>query len=263
MFNVSEKALKKQSQTAYIYRSSTVDYEERDIEKCNAAVKVKLEEEIQDEILKIAQDQNTQFDIIAEELTSLTEKLTCLDSFFSLIIDPIDYTRNYVENGIEYAITALIASNGVPRICFIDFPRLKESYRCQRGCGVQKIMPQKSEKLYKRENNSSIIVVNNAVCDKINKIIGVFEIEKMHFTLRNVLQCINGSVKAVLCSHLKAYDIAPAAMIAWEVGMKVTDCNGNELLFNRASLSNNQRIQNGCIISPDLKTTEKIIKLIR
>ncbi len=258
---VAELAKLRQQQAVRNYKDSG-SFNENDVEERNAVAHTEVEKEIQDEILNHLQSLDISFDIIAEENTQITENCANLNSPHTIIIDPIDYTRDYVEGGDNYAVTTVVVTKGVPIIAVIEFPMRNEYYLCRRGCGVERIRDQGSEVYSKSECNSDIIVANKEARQKLKNPNHTQEytIEGMNFTLDDILRCANGKVAAVLCHRIKAYDIAPAAMLAWEVGLHVANWKGKEILFDRSSLTADLTLPNGCIVAADRKVAEKVLK---
>jgi myo-inositol-1(or 4)-monophosphatase len=240
------------------------DIERSDVEAKNAAAHAKIEIVIQNQIVSSMLSRYPHLDVITEEGSE--DSLSCVNpqSPHTLLVDPIDFTRNYLEGGDQYAITAALLDNGTPMITVVEFPGKGERYICRRGHEVLRVKASGSEWVHVRPSASSIIVANKRAMNhlQLDKLNEKYRVEPMQFTLGDVIRCLQGEVSAVLFYGNKAHDVVPAILLALESGAVASDWTSEPLKFHRAALSSDLRVSRGCIVASGLDVSKEVLTAI-
>jgi fructose-1,6-bisphosphatase/inositol monophosphatase family enzyme len=235
--------------------------ERSDQELSNALAHSSVENRIQDEILTAIVCEYEALDVICEESSPLANALVNPWSRHTVLVDPIDFTRNYIEGGNRYAITAALCEKGIPIAAVVEFPARDERFLCRKGGGVRKVIEDRQEEVKAISAEATLVVANRRSIDRL-KDSGLkepYRLEPMQFTLEDILRCIRGEVAAVVCYRNKAYDIAPSALIAEEAGLIVCDWQMNVLRFDRRSLDRDSRLPDGCIVASTPAICEHVL----
>ncbi len=180
--------------------------------------------------------------IVSEE--SFENKLsTNLTNFW--LVDPIDGTYDYVNNGNEFTLNAALIINKKPKIGIIYAPakdRLFYSY--DKGYSFELIkgneVQLKCEKKSKKGQVKAVTYSNNLKTDiiKIHKKFGVTEFTKMKSSLKFCVIATGEYDFYVAEPRASEWDIAAGHAIIENAGGLVSDLNENEIFYGKKNFKN-------------------------
>lgn len=225
-------------------RDEVEEIERSEVELLNAAAQSSAERLIQDHIVGPVIANYGEIDVICEEETDLTFGRAKEQARYTLLVDPIDFTRDYIEGGSRYAITATVCESGVPVFGVVEFPGKHYRLIAEKGRGVWENRGDKATRLYATPRAGGSIVANKRALGRLRAAVTTcgYRVEPMQFTLEDVLRCVAGQVSGVVSCRNKAHDLAAATLVASEAGMFVSSCEGHPIRFDRAHLDSNLRV---------------------
>ena len=180
--------------------------------------------------------------IVSEE--SQENKLnTNLNNFW--LIDPIDGTYDYVNNGEEFTLNASLIINKKPKIGIIFAPaKNRLFYSFDRGYSFEQING-KEVKLYckkiTKEGQVKAVSYSNTLKTNIlqlHKKYGVTEYVRMKSSLKFCLIATGEFDFYAAEARASEWDIAAGHAIIENAGGFVTDHEGNEILYGKKNFKN-------------------------
>lgn len=247
MYFAWEIAIKKQNTVKNIWKYTDELLFDNDYTKQRRSAKTLIDEEIQEIILK-ASAKLLNLDIVsvdAEENTPSKNLFSTKQTSTTLIIDPIDWTLEYISGKDSYRICVWIVENWVILTSLIYFPARKEFYfirdenvYCEKNNILQKLS--KPKKI-----NKTNIYVNNRVSSEI-----ISKLKKEWFSITDdsngivnwcdaLIQCIKGEFTTCIFHTPQIRDILLGAMINTLQDGYVNDLKGNKIIWPQS-----WRIQN-------------------
>jgi fructose-1,6-bisphosphatase/inositol monophosphatase family enzyme len=222
-----------------------------DPETVNAQAHTFVEVQIQERILDAVLEECPQFDVIAEEPTEQANRAAKSGAAGTLIVDPIDFTRDYLRGSHRYAITATLAVRGEPVLAIVEFPGKKEQWFAKRNQGIQLCGGSSAPLDFPTWSRSKVLIANQAAAERVRAIEarGTWSFSAMKFTLEDLFACLRGENAALILADIKAHDVAAATLFALEAGLAATDWRGEPLRFDRTRLSSGLCVPNGILIA--------------
>lgn len=241
--------------SAPIKAPASIDRSEQEL--LNAEAHTDIENAIQDEIVGSMLAKYSDLDVICEEYTALAAAHVRPGARYALLVDPIDFTRDYMEGGSRYAITAALCDSGVPVVAVAQFPAQSQTLLCTAGEGLLRLRDGRMTRWSSSLRSSRTLIANTrALLRMKQELKSEYECEPMQFTLEDVLRCVDGNVAAVISCRNKAHDVAPAALFAREAGLSVGICRDPDLRFDRGALDRDLRLH-GCLV---VAATESVME---
>ena len=189
-----------------------------------------------------------QIPIISEE-TSANKKNKNLKIFW--LIDPIDGTRNYINNKDEFTINAALVINKRPVLGVINVPEKKRLFYSYGPKNSYEIVNDKEIKLIDQKKNRNFISAVsysnelNPDIAKLHKKFNVSECKKMSSSLKFCVIAAGEFDLYVAGPRAFEWDIAAGHAILEHAGGKLTDFNGNQILYGKPEFKNPSLILRG------------------
>ena len=177
-----------------------------------------------------------QIPIISEE-TSANKKNKNLKIFW--LIDPIDGTRNYINNKDEFTINAALIINKKPALGVINAPDKKRLFYSYGPKNSYEIVNDKEIKLIDKKKNRNFISALsysnelNPDIAKLHKKFNVSECKKMSSSLKFCVIAAGEFDLYVAGPRAFEWDIAAGHAILEHAGGKLKDFNGNPILYGK------------------------------
>ena len=179
--------------------------------------------------------------IISEESTSHKNDKN-LENFW--LIDPIDGTRDYISNGDEFTINAALIINKKPAIGIIAVPAKKRIfYSYGMSNSYELINKQEINLIDKKKNYNELRAVsyNNKLKPEIAEVHKKYNITS-HQKMKSSLKfCVIATGEYDLYAaepRACEWDIAAGHAILEQAGGKVTNFNGDEILYGKPEFKN-------------------------
>lgn len=163
------------------------------------------------------------------------------------IIDPLDGTLDFIQKTGEFCIMIGLVENGLPIMGFVYIPEKDILYYGIKNKGAYKIQNNKKTKLQVSKVNTldkaRLIASKNHFSDNIQNFYITNKIKKL-------VKCGSNGIKIGLIAENKAdifinptdkmgkWDTCAPHIILQEAGGKITDINGNQILYNTKKLKN-------------------------
>ena len=186
--------------------------------------------------------------IVSEE-TPTNKQNKNLESFW--LIDPIDGTNDYINNKNEFTINAALIINKKPVLGIINAPDKKRLFYSYGPKNSFEIVNDKEIKLIEQKNNRNFI---NAVSysnelkpdiAKLHKKFNVTEYKKMKSSLKFCVIAAGEFDLYIAEPRACEWDIAAGHAILEHAGGKLTDFNGNQILYGKPNFKNPSLILKG------------------
>ena len=180
--------------------------------------------------------------IISEESTD-NKNNTNLKDFW--LVDPIDGTYDYINNLDEFTINAGLIINNKPVAGLINAPAKKRMFYSYGKGNAFELSNNKiinlSNSNIKKNNPIKFVSYSNKIKPEIEKIykeIGVEENVKMKSSLKFCVVASKEYDGYVAEPRAYEWDIAAGHAILDHAGGRVTDFEGNEILYGKKNLKN-------------------------
>ena len=180
--------------------------------------------------------------IISEESTDNKDN-TNLKDFW--LVDPIDGTYDYINNLDEFTINAGLIINNKPVAGLINAPAKKRMFYSYGQGNAFELSNNKiinlSNSNIKKNNPIKFVSYSNEIKPEIEKIykeIGVEENVKMKSSLKFCVVASKEYDGYVAEPRAYEWDIAAGHAILDHAGGRVTDFEGNEILYGKKNLKN-------------------------
>jgi 3'(2'), 5'-bisphosphate nucleotidase len=186
--------------------------------------------------------------IVSEE-TPTNKQNKNLESFW--LIEPIDGTNDYINNKNEFTINAALIINKKPVLGIINAPDKKRLFYSYGPKNSFEIVNDKEIKLIEQKNNRNFI---NAVSysnelkpdiAKLHKKFNVTEYKKMKSSLKFCVIAAGEFDLYIAEPRACEWDIAAGHAILEHAGGKLTDFNGNQILYGKPNFKNPSLILKG------------------
>ena len=202
--------------------------------------------EVNNLISKIISKITPEIPIISEESLENKDKLN-LKNFW--LIDPIDGTYDYINNLEEFTINAGLIIDNKPVAGLINAPAKKRMFYSYGEGNAYELFNGKTYNLSNSitKNNGTIkfISYSNKIKPEIQKIydeLGVKENIRMKSSLKFCVVATGEYDGYVAEPRAYEWDIAAGHAILNHAGGKITDFNGNEILYGKPDLKNTSLI---------------------
>ncbi|MBN1155694.1 3'(2'),5'-bisphosphate nucleotidase CysQ [candidate division KSB1 bacterium] len=188
--------------------------------------------------------------ILAEESRDTMERLQKKHVW---IVDPLDGTKEFIKRNGEFTVNIALVENGKPILGVVYVPVSQEVYYGAAGCGAYYRCgdtPAERIRCSDKTDIPSMILVKSRshAGDKMQRI-------QERYSFADVLEC-GSSIKICKIAIGKAdvyfrfgltseWDICAAHCVLTEAGGRITDCPGDEIVYNRTDILN----RNGFIAS--------------
>ncbi len=179
--------------------------------------------------------------IISEEASSYKDNRN-LKNFW--LIDPIDGTRDYINNKDEFTINAALILNNKPAIGIINAPAKKRVfYSYAISNSYELIDKQEIELINKKKNYKEIKAVNysNDLKPEILAIHKKYKVKSCQKMKSSLKFCVVAAGEFDLyAAEPRAFewDIAAGHAILIHAGGQLTDFKGNEILYGKPDFKN-------------------------
>ena len=160
------------------------------------------------------------------------------------LIDPIDGTRDYINNRDEFTLNAALILNKKPAIGIITAPAKKRVfYSYAKSNSYELINNQEIELINKKKNYNEIKAVSysNELKPEILEIYKKYKItshQKMKSSLKFCVVAAGEFDLYVAEPRACEWDIAAGHAIAVHAGGEVEDFNGNEIIYGKKDFKN-------------------------
>tara|TARA_B110001452_G_scaffold189750_1_gene159960 strand:- start:31 stop:801 length:771 start_codon:yes stop_codon:yes gene_type:complete len=160
------------------------------------------------------------------------------------LIDPIDGTRDYINNRDEFTLNAALILNKQPAIGIITAPAKKRIfYSYGLSNSYELINNQEIQLIKKKKNHSKLTAVSysNDLKPEILKIHKKYKIDshqKMKSSLKFCVVAAGEFDMYVAEPRACEWDIAAGHAILEHAGGKITDFDGNEILYGKPKFKN-------------------------
>ena len=180
--------------------------------------------------------------IISEE-TSDNKSIINLKDFW--LIDPIDGTYDYINDGDEFTINAGLIINNKPVAGLINAPSKKRMFYSYGKSNAFEISGGKtvniSESISKKKDKLKFISYSNKIKPEIQKIynyLGVVENTKMKSSLKFCVVATGEYDGYVAEPRAYEWDIAAGHAILEHSGGSITDFEGKKIFYGKKNLKN-------------------------
>ena len=179
--------------------------------------------------------------IVSEENTENKNNKNLRDFW---LIDPIDGTREYINNRDEFTLNAALILNKKPVIGFISAPAKKRIfYSYGMSNSYELVNDQEIELINKKKNYQGIKAVSYSSDLKqeimeIHKKYNVSSHQKMKSSLKFCVVAAGEFDLYAAEPRACEWDIAAGHAILEHSGGKVTDFNGNEIFYGKPTFKN-------------------------
>jgi len=186
--------------------------------------------------------------IVSEE-TSANKKNKNLDIFW--LIDPIDGTSEYINNKEEFTINAALIINKKPVLGIINAPDKKRLFYSYGPSNSFEIVNNREINLINQKKKISLITAvsySNELKPDILKLHKEFKVNKYQKMKSSLKFCVIAAGEFDLyIAEPRAYewDIAAGHAILEHAGGKLTDFNGNPILYGKPEFKNQSLILQG------------------
>ena len=184
--------------------------------------------------------------ILSEETSENKDNLN-LKNFW--LVDPIDGTYDYINNLDEFTINAGLIINNKPAAGLINAPAKKRMFYSYGEGNAYELCNGKtsnlSNSIIKNTGPIKFISYSNKIKPEIQKIydeLGVEENIRMKSSLKFCVVATGEYDGYVAEPRAYEWDIAAGHAILNHAGGKVTDFNGNEILYGKPDLKNTSLI---------------------
>lgn len=186
-----------------------------------------------------------------------------LDEKTIWIVDPLDGTSDFIDKTGEFTIMISLVKNGKPELGVIGWPTGNTIFAAQKGNGAFRYKNGSWEKI--SVSNTSdlskcrIVGSRHHLSDKEKNFIkklGITDFTSIGSSLK-VAKISSGEAEAYITTtnKMKEWDSAASYCIIHEAGGKMTDMNGNDLVYNKEDVYH----KNGILVTNG-KIHEKIVE---
>jgi len=180
--------------------------------------------------------------IVSEEL-SINKNKENLKNFW--LIDPIDGTSDYINNKDEFTLNAALIINNKPALGLINAPAKKRIFYSYGDKNSFEIINDKEIKLSdkSKKNNEEFIAVHysNSLKPEIQKLHEKFNIKKFQKMKSSLKFCVLAAGEFDFYfaeARANEWDIAAGHAILEHSGGKLTDFDGNKILYGKPNFKN-------------------------
>ncbi len=187
-----------------------------------------IDKESEDKIIKALERYN--FNIVSEETEIVNKR-----SEHTWFIDPLDGTETYIEGGESFGISIGLAKNNKIIFGAVYFPKKDKLYAAEKGKGVfmnEKRIKVSSQNLYSKSN--LVISPSNYKKETVRKLIESMRLSPNYERsfANKICLVAEGKMDATLYMPQHKWDIAASDLILEEAGGKLTNFNGEEIIYD-------------------------------
>ena len=160
------------------------------------------------------------------------------------LIDPIDRTRDYINNRDEFTLNAALILDKKPVIGIIAAPAKKRIFYSYGLSNSYELIDDQEISLINKEKNSNDLIAvsySNELKPEIKEIHKKYKItshQKMKSSLKFCVIAAGEFDMYVAEPRACEWDIAAGHAILEHAGGKITDFNGNEILYGKPEFKN-------------------------
>ena len=221
--------------------------------------KVGLKKEIKDDNTPVTNGDIEVNNILIKKITELTPQIKIiseeniknksdneLKSFW--LIDPIDGTREYINNRDEFTLNAALIINKNPVIGLINAPAKKRMFYSYSFMNSYEIFENKKINLFDRKNYNKVmkgISYSDQIKPNNLDIYKKFKISNFKKMKSSLKFCMLATCEFdFYAAEARAYewDIAAGHAIVEHAGGKITDFNENKILYGKEDFKNSSII---------------------
>ena len=186
--------------------------------------------------------------IVSEE-TSENKKNTNLNNFW--LIDPIDGTNDYINNREEFTLNAALILDKIPAIGIIYAPSKKRLFYSYGHSNSYEFSNDKEVKLIDKKkvnNNVKAVSYSEKLKPNILKFHQKFNVksfDKMKSSLKFCVVATGEFDLYIAEARACEWDIAAGHAIVEHAGGKITDFEGNKILYGKPNFKNQSLIVKG------------------
>ena len=189
------------------------------------------------------------FGYLSEETFKTQDNADRLQKSWVWIIDPLDGTKDYIQDTGDYAVQIALAHQGRPVVAVVACPAKNRLYSAIQGCGTW--VEDKSGKSYRakvstRSKPSELIVVasRNHLGEKLKDLV-----KKLNISSQRQMGSVGCKVSAIVDQSADLYisisgktapkdwDFAAPELILTEAGGRFTSINGGLISYNREDVN--------------------------
>jgi myo-inositol-1(or 4)-monophosphatase len=158
-----------------------------------------------------------------------------LDKEYVWIVDPIDGTKSYIDGTGYYAVSIGLVKNGVPVLGMVYNPAQNELFGGYVGSGVlfngEKISYNYSQVM---QNSTCLVSCNETKKGLWKPYKDVIKTKPVHSIAYKLAVAAIGEGDAIVTLKPKSeWDLAAGHLLCMEAGLKVTDLQGNKIIYNK------------------------------
>ena len=189
------------------------------------------------------------FGYLSEETFKTQDNADRLQKSWVWIIDPLDGTKDYIQDTGDYAVQIALAYQGRPIVAVVACPAKNRLYSAIQGCGTW--VADKSGKSYRakvstRSKPSELIIVTsrNHLGEKLKDLV-----KKLNISSQRQMGSVGYKVSAIVDQGADLYisisgktapkdwDFAAPELILTEAGGTFTSINGSLISYNREDVN--------------------------
>lgn len=204
--------------------------------------KTVIDEHVQDMLLMAVQDMGISVRVDAEEETPLKHTIHTEDAMVTLVLDPIDGTLEYFEEGNDWSINIALVSAGKVIFALVYFPIQEIVYQLDinrnsyKGLHKNGVLVSRELMSSSTDSTSKKIYCNNRVPEEaIERLSHSYEVVRdIHGIVKwpdALLGCISGEYKTALFVRPQIRDVLIGAMIETIPGGYAVDFKGNKIVW--------------------------------
>jgi 3'(2'), 5'-bisphosphate nucleotidase len=189
-----------------------------------------------------------------------------LEKDFVWIIDPLDGTKEFIKRNGEFTVNIGLVRNGKPILGVVYVPAKNELFYAlkDKGAFYENIATGQKEKIKssRREKIDEMILIKSRshASEKLMKIIDEYGFSEIKTSGSSVKGCLIAKGEADVYfrfGNTNEWDICAMHAILNEAGAKITDLNGEKIIYNK-----DNTLINGFIVSNN-KIHEKLVEIAK
>ncbi|MBX9710243.1 MAG: 3'(2'),5'-bisphosphate nucleotidase CysQ [Xanthobacteraceae bacterium] len=176
-----------------------------------------------------------------------TEDLSRREKQLTWIVDPIDGTRAYLARQDDWSISVALVSGGMPVLAAVFAPATDEFYYAMRGCGTTlnggTVQVSAGDSL-----DLARVAGPKAIVGRLHQIgEGISVHPRIGSLALRLCRIADGRIDVAFAGgNSHDWDLAAADLIVHEAGGKMTEINGDRLVFNRSDVTHGLLLAAGC-----------------
>lgn len=204
-----------------------------EIETKNDNSPITIADKLSNEII-INELEKTNINVLSEEKK---DNLDRLDKEYLWIIDPVDWTKDFINKTWEFSIMIWLIKNWKPILWVVYVPAEDKLYYAEKGKWSYLETNWEIKKLEINKNNKKILVSRNHLTDVEIKLINELWLDSIPCWSIWVKFWLIAEWKAwnylTLYNNFKEWDTCAPEIILTEAWWRVTDIDWNDLIYNK------------------------------